>query len=135
MMLFSMFGGNHLIQFTFLVAMYDTNTDGFAVLISKNKDHESKIQFFMGLGSIAGSVLGNVILGMVSQYFGWKYVFLILSATSLLPLPLILVVTETHSQSLVDWKTIFSSFRIFFTVNIISLFFYTIFFGITTVRF
>ena len=100
------------------MALYDTCTDGLAIDITPAEDR-SRLQGIMVAGRAMGIVLIAMLAGILSDLSDWKWVFWMLAAMTLLPLPFILTfhVPPHPQERSFDW----SAFRIFREKPIIAL--------------
>ncbi len=100
------------------MALYDTCTDGLAIDITPPEER-SRLQGIMVAGRALGIVIIAALVGILSDLADWKWVFWMLAAMTLLPLPFILTfhVPPHSSERAFDW----SAFRIFREKPVIAL--------------
>jgi len=93
------------------MALYDTCTDGLA-LDTTPAEEEGTIQGFMVGGRALGVVVTASLVGNLAQFAGWQAVFWSLAAFTLIPLPLVLRISEAQrpQERTFDWSA-FAAFR------------------------
>jgi PAT family beta-lactamase induction signal transducer AmpG len=131
---FWMFVGNaFLLQMG--MALYDTCTDGLA-LDTIPTEEEGTIQAVMVGGRALGLVLTAPLVGLLAQTAGWNWVFWMLALTTLLPLPLVLMLREPEREASegFDW----SAFRAFkdryvIAVALVGFVFFLVYAGVNSI--
>lgn len=100
------------------MALYDTCTDGLALDTTPVQD-EGKVQGIMVAGRACGVVVIAGLLGIISNQVNWSWVFYLLAAMTLLPVPLVLMLKEPSRtpETSFNWK----AFRVFRRRDVITL--------------
>jgi PAT family beta-lactamase induction signal transducer AmpG len=99
------------------MATFDTATDGFA-LDRTPKQERGFIQGIMVGGRAVGMVLAGFSMGLIAEYYGWRWVFFGIGAITLLPaLFFFLVPSEVARKG--ESQFSFSAFRSFLTLPVL----------------
>ncbi len=87
------------------MALYDTCTDGLALDTTPVKE-QGTIQGFMVGGRAVGSIVAASVVGVLAENVSWLAVFWVLAGLTLLPLPLMFFVRESHreAEKRFDWS-------------------------------
>lgn len=104
-----------VISATFMMALFDTTADAYAVDIIPEDEH-SKVQSFMTGGRAAGLIILSFIFGQIALRYGFSIIFLVIGACLLLPLFMLFRVEEPvkrTQQEAFDWL----AFRVFLQPN------------------
>ena len=93
------------------MALYDTCTDGLALDTTPRED-EGKVQGIMVAARACGVVVIAGLLGIISASVNWSWVFYLLAAMTLLPVPLVVMLKEQERtpENSFNWKA-FRAFR------------------------
>jgi MFS transporter, PAT family, beta-lactamase induction signal transducer AmpG len=100
------------------MALYDTSTDGLAIDTTPSRKM-GKVQGIMVAARAVGVVVIAIMLGVISNSTGWKYVFLVLTIMTLIPLAFVFALRETEkpSSDTFNWQ----AFSIFKNKNVIAV--------------
>ncbi len=100
---------------TFMMALFDTTADAYAIEVIPPKDY-SRVQSFMTGGRASGLIILSFLFGLLAARYGFSVIFLVISVVMLFPLFLLFQIKESDQRSAhqsFDW----SAFRVMLNPN------------------